>query len=95
MPRAILKGGVIYPIEPLPAEWADGRELLVEDAEPDTPESIDQWLRDLEALVAQIDPDDDKRLRDALEEADRLEKAGLWRQRELVGSPPAEGATQG
>lgn len=30
MPRAVLKNGVICPLEPLPSEWEDGRELRVE-----------------------------------------------------------------
>ena len=33
MPKAVLKNGVIYLLEPFPPEWADGRELRVESAE--------------------------------------------------------------
>jgi hypothetical protein len=52
MPRAIFKNGMIYPLEPLPPEWSDGRELLVEDAqEPDeSPEAIDKWYQELQAM---------------------------------------------
>jgi hypothetical protein len=35
MVRAVLRDGVLVPLDPLPAEWADGRELVVEPA--DTP----------------------------------------------------------
>ena len=52
MPKAILKNGVILPLEPVPAEWADGRELRVEAVVEDDDESdFDAWLSDLQALV--------------------------------------------
>jgi hypothetical protein len=80
MVRGILKGGVIYPIEPLPPDWADGREVLVEDAQPESPESVDRWHRELEGLVAGISPEDIRRLSDALAEADRLAKPAVGRE---------------
>src|SRR5437016_2245247 len=43
MPKAVLKNGVIYPLEPLPPEWADGRELRVESAEEDEDRDFDSW----------------------------------------------------
>jgi hypothetical protein len=59
MPRAVLKNGVICPLEPLPPEWHDGRELRVESvAEEDENQDIDAWHRELEALVALNDPND-------------------------------------
>ena len=78
MPRAILRDGVIYPMEPLPPEWADGRELRVEDAGPETPEDIERHFAELNALCAQGDPEDDKRVQEALDEAKALAK-GLVR----------------
>ena len=27
MPKAVLKNGMIYPLEPLPPEWTEGQEL--------------------------------------------------------------------
>jgi hypothetical protein len=71
MPRAILRNGVIYPVEPLPPEWADGRELWVEEARPETPEEIDKWAEEMNALAAEIDPADEKRLHDAIAEVRR------------------------
>jgi hypothetical protein len=52
MPKAVLRNGVIYPLEPLPPDWTDGRELRVEDAqEPDeSPEAINRWYQELQAL---------------------------------------------
>jgi hypothetical protein len=80
MPRAILKGGVIYPVEPLPPEWGDGREVWVDDAAPDSPADIDKWYSELQALAAQIDPEDQKRLEKALAEADEQAKAVVRRE---------------
>jgi hypothetical protein len=74
MPRAILKGGVIYPIEPLPADWADGREVWIQDAEADSPEAIDQRFAELEEAAKQIDPADDERLEKAIAEVRRHAK---------------------
>ena len=60
MPRAVLKNGVIYPLEPLPPEWADGKEVSVEDPEKPTvkPEADDAWFDGLEAAAQQISPRD-------------------------------------
>jgi hypothetical protein len=74
MPRAILKGGVIYPIEPLPAEWGDGREVWVEDAEGDSAEAIDRRFAELEEAARQIDPADDERLEKAIADVRRHAK---------------------
>jgi len=80
MPRAIVKDGMIYPIEPLPADWTDGHEVTVEDAKPDSPEAIDKWYAELEELARQIDPEDHRRLEEALAEADRQAKAQVRRE---------------
>jgi hypothetical protein len=68
MPRAVLKNGLIYPMEPLPADWAEGQELWVEAASKDQLEHIDQWYRELEEAVAEIDPEDERRLHEAIQE---------------------------
>jgi hypothetical protein len=68
MIRAVLKNGVIQALDPPPGEWADGRELRVEEAEAamDAPADLDAWYRELGALVAQLDPDDSRHLHEAL-----------------------------
>jgi hypothetical protein len=82
MVRAVLKNGVIHPLDPLPPEWTDGRELQVEDAEePDeSPEALDRWYQELEASVANIDPEDYKRLEAVLAEADARAKEMVRRE---------------
>jgi hypothetical protein len=83
MPRAVLKNGVIYPVDPLPPEWEDGQELWVE--EPHEPgESLqgeDHWLDELDAMVAENDPEDFKTLEEALRVADQ--EAKEWMRREM------------
>lgn len=32
--KAVLRNGVIQPVEPLPSDWAEGQELLVEEPSP-------------------------------------------------------------
>jgi hypothetical protein len=80
MPRAVLRNGVIYPIDPLPREWADGKELVVGEAPPDSPEELERWFAELERLCADSDPQDERRLQAALEEATAQAKALVKRQ---------------
>jgi hypothetical protein len=48
MPKAVLKNGVILPLEPLPPEWADGRELSVDSVIGDNEEQdFEAWYREL------------------------------------------------
>ena len=75
MIRAVIKAGTIHPMEPIPPEWSDGREVVVQDAEPcRRPEDIDRWYQELEATSAAIDPEDDQRLQDAVPELKRQAK---------------------
>ncbi len=76
MLKAVLKNGVILPLEPLPPEWADGRELNVESATADNEEEdFDAWFRELQTLVAQNDVADLIRVENAIKEADDQAKA--------------------
>ena len=76
MPKAVLKNGVIFPLEPLPPEWADGRELSVESAtQDDEDEDFDAWFRELQMLVAPNDVTDLARVDRAIKEADEQAKA--------------------
>jgi hypothetical protein len=81
MPKAILKNGVIEPLEPLPPEWADGRELRVESASDDDEDrDFDEWHRELTALVAKNDPNDIARIDKAIQIADEQAKALVGKQ---------------
>lgn len=81
MPRAVLRDGLIHPLEPLPPDWRDGQELRVESAEPEpAAHAIDEDFRELAALCAAGDPADDDRLDRSLGEARRLAKDQVRRQ---------------
>lgn len=81
MIKAVLNGGAIQPLEPIPPEWRDGQELRVDDAQPpDDPDSIRRWFEEGERLAADIDPEDFVRLEAALAEADREAKDIVRRQ---------------
>jgi hypothetical protein len=79
MIRAVVKQGVIQPLEPLPAEWKDGQEVVVDDLKEPSPietEDIDAWSEELKALTAGLnDPEEWKQIEAALAEADRQSKA--------------------
>jgi hypothetical protein len=56
VPGPVLKNGLIYPLEPLPAEWQEGQELYVQSAgtlieRQPSPEEIDRDFADLAALI--------------------------------------------
>ena len=81
MPKAVLKNGVILPLEPLPPEWVDGRELRVESAvDDDESQDLDTWFAELQALVAQNDPVDLARVDQAMHRADEQAKAMVRKQ---------------
>ncbi len=73
MIRAILHDGQIEPLEPVPPEWVNGQELVVDDQTQSGngqtgAERLDSWVRELEAAASQIDPEDDERLQHAVDQ---------------------------
>jgi hypothetical protein len=90
MTRAILRNGVIYPVDPLPDEWKDGQELWVDSQNPGNGEELaekdldelDKWYEKLNEMVSQNDPDDLLNVEAILAENDRIEKD---RMRKVMG----------
>jgi hypothetical protein len=83
MIKAIVRNGSIEPLEPIPTEWFDGQEVVVQEADGnshETPEELDRWYRELDALCVASDPADDERLRTALVEAHEQAKAAVRRE---------------
>ena len=73
--RAVLRQGIIEPIEPLPPDWRDGQELVVEEPKPDNScDEISQWARELDTATAQIPPEEHDRFLRALDEIERESK---------------------
>ena len=82
--RAVLRQGVIQPVEPLPPDWADGQELVVEEPKPDNgSEAIQQWASELESAAAQIPAEEHDRFLTALDEIEQASKESVrkrWEQ---------------
>jgi hypothetical protein len=80
MPKAVLKNGIIYPLEPLPPEWPEGQQLRVEASFDEEDEDLDTWYRELQALVAQNDPNDWASVEQAIKTANEQAKALVRKQ---------------
>ena len=82
MVRAILKDGMIQPLDPLPLGWGEGRELRVEEVEEfeSTPAELEQWSADLNELAKDINPENSERIDKAIEEIRRNGKEEMRRQ---------------
>jgi hypothetical protein len=80
--RAVVHNGFIQPLEPLPAEWHDGHEVVVDDLEvPSRPEDIDTWFEDMKRLTSELDDAKEwQEIEAALAEADRQSKALVRRE---------------
>jgi len=75
MIRAVIQNGVIRPLEPLPAEWNEGRHVIVEDAEFTPLEELESWFRELERLgPAEYEPGEQERVKAMMDEADKRAK---------------------
>ena len=81
MIRAIVQNGEIRPLEPLPAEWNEGHEVIVEDAESTAIEALEAWYRELQRLgPAEYEPGEWKHMQELLNEADHQAKALVRRE---------------
>ena len=83
MIRAVVNNGVIQPLEPLPASWENGRELVVDarqEALGNGPDDLDDWSLEMNALTATLDdPTEWQEIDALLAEADRQAKAQVRR----------------
>lgn len=80
MVRAILRGGAIRPLSPLPETWPEGQELVIEANPSVSSEDWESWSREIDELAARIPPEDFDRVESALAEADRRAKEVVRRQ---------------
>ena len=70
MVKAVVRNGLIVPRHPLPQDWTEGTEVEVDKAPSplESSDELDRWFAELEALAAQGDPEDDRRLDEAIRE---------------------------
>ena len=80
MLKAIVRGGEIRPLEPLPVDWQEGQQLRVEKADGEVPiEEIDRDFAVLASLCAACEAADEEQLERALQEARRQAKEQVRR----------------
>jgi predicted DNA-binding antitoxin AbrB/MazE fold protein len=79
MIKAILEKGIIRPVEPLPLDWRDGQELVVEADVATDPTDIDRWAEQLEAAARAIPAEEHERFLRALEEGEKESKDAVRR----------------
>ena len=65
MLKAVLRRGVIVPLEPLPSEWEEGAAL---EDKVDAPFDIDAWADDLNRLCADSRAEDEEAMHLAIQE---------------------------
>jgi dienelactone hydrolase len=82
MIRAVVQNGVIQPLEPLPPNWTDGREVVVGDlTEQPANGEMDTWAQEMDNLTASLnDPQEWADLDAVLAEADRQSKTAVRRE---------------
>jgi uncharacterized membrane protein len=78
--KAILRNGAIKPIEPLPAGWAEGQELLIEGTDVPTAEDLRAWAAEMEASAARLPAEEHEHFERALDEVERESKEAVRRE---------------
>lgn len=81
MVKAVVSGGEIHPLEPLPPDWQDGQQLRIEKADNGvmSVEEIDRDFAILSTMCATSDPADEDQLEKALGNARREAKEQVRR----------------
>lgn len=78
MIRAIIEDGQIRPLEPLPAEWIEGSQVIVVDAGTPPSDDLEEWYRELQELgPAQYEPGEWERVQATLAEADEMARSAV------------------
>ncbi len=79
--KAVLRRGIIQPVEPLPSDWADGQELVVEAPRSSRDEAeIARWAQELDTATAQLPAEEHTRFQKALGEIEKESKEAVRRQ---------------
>jgi len=86
MVNAVVTGGTIQPLEPLPIDWREGQSVRIEKA--DDPEMslevIERDFAELERLCATSDAANEELMERAIHDAHRLAKEQVRRQMGLA-----------
>ena len=79
MLKAVLRKGVIVPLDPLPAEWEEGAALEVVKTDA-VPVDVDAWAKTMNQLCADSLDEDEITMRRAIEEHRQQAKAYVRRE---------------
>jgi hypothetical protein len=79
MLKAVLREGVIIPLEPVPQDWEEGASLDIAKT-PEPPVNIDAWAKAMDRLCADSSAEDEETMRQAIEEHRSEAKAQMRRQ---------------
>lgn len=81
MIHGVIHDGTILPLDPIPQEWGDGREVVIEaapGAAVNERARIEQWFEGLEALgPAQYEPGEREAIERFMAESDRDAKESM------------------
>ena len=81
MIRATIQNGEIRPLDPLPADWREGHELIIEDAGSPSMDELEEWYRELKLLgPAQYEPGEWDQVQLTLKQANEQAKAIVKRE---------------
>jgi hypothetical protein len=89
MLKAVLRQGVIVPLEPLPQEWQEGTSLAVERAD-DLEVDIDTWAKAMELLCADSSAEQEEEMRHTIDEHRRQAKDQMRRSHLSGSSSPLQ-----
>lgn len=78
--KVSLRNGSIQPLEALPPDWAEGKELLVDDPALAGPEDIAAWARELDQAIMEFPAEEHDRFREALSGLERQSKEAVRRE---------------
>ncbi len=81
MIRAIIQNGEIRPLDPLPPDWREGHQLIIDEAEAVSSDDLDEWYRELKRLgPAQYEPGEWEQVQALLKDADAQAKSLVRRE---------------
>jgi hypothetical protein len=82
MLKAVVQEGRIVPLEPLPEAWKEGTTLEINETE-NSAFDIDTWAKEMNELCADVTPDDEDGMRQAIAEHRREAKEQVRREMAL------------
>jgi hypothetical protein len=81
MIRAVVQNGLIQPVDPIPPNWVEGHQVIVEDVDSASIEDLEAWHLELQKLgPAQYEPGELQRVQAILIDADEQAKAAVRRE---------------